>query len=690
MTPAVTVLDGSTFCVCDERGDVDGVATASGFFAADTRFLSRSVLTLAGARLDRLSHAQPAPHLATFVLRNPLAGGLLPNELSVARDRFVGDCMKERIAVENHGRRRVEVELALELEADFADIFVVKSLEPGFGEPPGDTTLPPPRPLERVDGNGSLVFADASFPARTVVHLSEPWREADGKARFPLSLEPGERWELAVFVQPQLNGTGALAPSSFERELDEEHRHAEESIATWQKTAPRLRAEWDDLVHTWNRSVADLAALRMRPDGSGVGQLLAAGAPWFMTVFGRDTLISALQTLVFGSELAETTLRALAALQATDDDPMRDAEPGKIIHEVRRGKAALAWADRYYGATDSTPLFLILLSEHWRWSGDDTLARELETTARRALEWIDGSGDRDGDGFVEYEQRAPIGIHNQTWKDSNDSMAFHDGGLARAPIAPVEVQGYVYDAKLRIAELAREVWRDAALAERLEREAAELQRRLDDAFWVADRGFYALALDAEKRQVDSLTSNVGHLLWSGVVPAERRAAVADALLGDRLWSGWGVRTMAHGEGGYNPLVYHNGTVWPHDNSLVAWGLARCGRRRDAERITYTMIEAATFFDYRLPEVFAGFSRGQTQFPVVYPTASSPQAWAAGTPVLLLQILLGLVPDRSARVLRSDASDLPRWADGIVLERVHAFGREWTARVVEGAVTVEER
>jgi len=212
---AVTVLDGSTFCVCDERGDVDGVATASGFFAADTRFLSRSVLTLAGARLDLLSRAQPAPHLATFVLRNPLAGGLLPNELSVARDRFVGDCMEERIAVENHGRRRVEVELALELEADFADIFVVKSLEPGFGEPPGNATLPPPRPLERVDGNGSLVFADASFPARTVVHLSEPCREADGKARFPLSLEPGERWELAVFVQPQLNGTAALAPSSF-------------------------------------------------------------------------------------------------------------------------------------------------------------------------------------------------------------------------------------------------------------------------------------------------------------------------------------------------------------------------------------------------------------------------------------------------------------------------------------------
>src|SRR3954452_6461991 len=467
---AVTVLDGATFCVCDERGDVDGVATASGFFAADTRFLSRSVLTLAGARLDPLSHDQPAPHLATFVLRNPIVDGLLPNELSIARERFVGDCMEERIAVENHGRRRVEVELALELEADFADIFVVKSLEPGFGEPPSNATLPPPRPLQRADGDTSLVFADESFPARTIVHLSEPWRETDGRARFPLALDPGERWQLAVFVQPQLNGTAELAPSSFERELVEEHRHAEESLASWQQTAPRLHAKWDDLVHTWNRSVADLAALRMRPDDSGVGQLLAAGAPWFMTVFGRDTLISALQTLVFGPELAETTLRELADLQAADDDPLRDAEPGKIIHEVRRGKAALAWADRYYGATDSTPLFLILLSELWRWSGNDTVPRELETNARRALEWIDVAGDRDGDGFVEYLQRAPVGIRNQTWKDSTDSMAFHDGSLARAPIAPVEVQGYVYDAKLRTAELAREVWGDVGLAERLERE----------------------------------------------------------------------------------------------------------------------------------------------------------------------------------------------------------------------------
>jgi glycogen debranching enzyme len=594
--------------------------------------------------------------------------------------------MEERITVENHGRRRVDVELALELEADFADIFVVKSLEPGFGTPT-DETLPPSRPPE-CSAEGSVVFADDSYPARTVVHLSEPFRESAGAARFALSLDPGSRWRLVVAVQPLLNGTAPLASASFARELDDERRRAEESLAAWRASAPRLRAPWDDLVHTWNRSVADLAALRMRADESERGRLLAAGTPWFMTVFGRDTLISSLQTLLFGPQLAASTLRVLAATQATEEDTERDAEPGKIIHEIRHGKAALAWTDRYYGTIDATPLFLVLLSELWHWTDDPTLARELEEPARRALAWIDGAADRDGDGLVEYERRSAHGIRNQTWKDSENSMAFHNGALAESPIAPAEVQGYVYDAKLRMAEIARAIWRDEGTAERLEREAAELRRRFDEAFWVADRGFYALGLDRDKRQIDSLCSNVGHLLWSGIVPDERRDAVADALMREQLWSGWGVRTMASDEGAYNPLVYHNGTVWPHDNSLVAWGLARSGRRHDAERILHATIEAAAHFDYRLPEVFAGFPRHRTRFPVVYPTASSPQAWAAATPVLLLQVVLGLVPDRASGALRSEAAGLPESLEGLVLDGVRAFDRRWTVHVEGGAVAVE--
>ena len=682
----LTVLDGSTFCVCDERGDVDGLATASGFFASDTRFLSRSVLTLAGARLDPLSHDHPTPQIASFVLRNPLAGGLRPNELVIERERFVGDCMEERIVVENHDRRRVDIELALELAADFADIFVVKDLEPGFGRPV-EVTLPEARPPERST-NGTLVFSDGSFPGRTAVHLSEAFEESDGVARFALSLEPGDRWRLVVGVQAELEGVEPLAAESFARELDEERREATRSLAEWQSAAPVLTAGWDDLVHTWNRSLADLGALRMRARELADGYLLAAGAPWFMTVFGRDTIISSLQSLLLGPELAAGTLRVLAATQATEDDAERDAEPGKIIHELRRGKAALAWVDRYYGTLDATPLFLVLLSELWRWTDDPALPLELEGAARRALAWIDSSADLDGDGLVEYERRSSHGIRNQIWKDSEDSMAFRDGTLAQPPIAPVEVQGYVYDAKLRTAEIAREIWGDDALAAKLESDAVELRRRFDEAFWLEDRGFYALGLDHEKRPIDSLTSNLGHLLWSGIVPDERREAIAGLLTGDALWSGWGVRTMAVGEGAYNPLVYHDGTVWPHDNSLVAWGLARSGRPADAARILRATVEAAAHFDYRLPEVFAGFAREHTGFPVVYPTASSPQAWAAATPLLLLQAVLGLAPDRAAGQLRSEAGCVPEWLEGLTLAGVRAFGRRWTVRVAGGTVGVE--
>jgi glycogen debranching enzyme len=684
----LTVLGGSTFCVCDERGDVDDLATASGFFASDTRFLSRSVLTLGGARLDPLSHDHPRPHVASFVLRNPLGSGLQPDELVITRERFVGDCMKERIVVENLGHRRIDSELGLDLAADFADIFVVKGLEPAFGKPV-DTTPPPSRPAERAAAR-TIVFSDDSLSGRTVVHLSERFDYSGGVVRFALSLAPGARWRLVVGVQPELEGVAPLSGASFVRELDEKQRRAERALAEWRQAAPALSEGWDDLVHTWNRSLVDLASLRMRLHETNDDHVLAAGAPWFMTLFGRDAIISSLQTLLLSPELAAGTLRVLAATQATHDDPERDAEPGKIIHELRHGKAARAWFDRYYGTLDATPLFLVLLSELWHWTDDSTLPLELEEAARRALAWIDRHADLDGDGFAEFERRCSGGLRNQIWKDSEDSMAFHDGTLATPPIAPAEVQGYVYDAKLRTAEIARDIWRDERLAGRLENEAAELRRRFDAAFWIEERGYYALGLDCDKRRIDSLTSNLGHLLWSGIVSGQRAEAVGDLLMRDGLWSGWGVRTMAAGEGAYNPLAYHNGTVWPHDNSLIAWGLARSNRARDAARILQALVEAAAHFGYRLPEVFAGFGRSDTRVPVEYPTASSPQAWAAGTPALLLRVVLGLVPDRKERVLRSEAEYIPDWLDELSFEGVHAFGRRWTVRVESGEVAVEPR
>jgi glycogen debranching enzyme len=295
----------------------------------------------------------------------------------------------------------------------------------------------------------------------------------------------------------------------------------------------------------------------------------------------------------------------------------------------------------YYGSADSTPLFLILLDETERWTGHAGLVQELEGVARAALAWIGDYGDRDGDGYVEYERGHAAGLENQCWKDSQNSILFADGSQSSLPRACCEIQGYVYDAKLRCARLARQFWHDPELADRLEHEAVELRRRFNEDFWLADRGYFALALDGDKRPVDSLTSNIGHLLWSGIVDDDKAESVARHLVGSRLFSGWGVRTMAEGDGGYNPIGYHIGTVWPHDNSLVAAGLARYGFHNEAAQIAFAMLEAAEFFEHRLPEAFAGYAREQTLYPVQYPTACWPQAWATGAPLLFIRLLVGL-------------------------------------------------
>jgi glycogen debranching enzyme len=520
------------------------------------------------------------------------------------------------------------------------------------------------------------------------VHLSPAPDEADGgAARYRLRIAPGERWQLGVAVQWLLDGTQEVDADAFEAGLRADRRERDASLAAWWGSVPRLHAPAEPtLERTWAQSLTDLAALRLRWARSGM--VPAAGLPWFMTLFGRDALITAFQELLLGSEAATGTLRALAEAQAETDDPERDAEPGKIVHELRRGKTARIWTDRYYGTVDATPLFLVLLSEQWRWSGDDAIALELEHAARRALDWIDAFGDRDGDGFVEYLRRASHGIDNQNWKDSYNSMVFHDGSLARAPIAPVEVQGYVYDAKLRMAELARCVWRDEATAVRLEGEAVTLRERFDATFWLPERGWYALGLDADKRPVDGLASNMGHLLWSGIVPADRIAEVAAKLVSGPLWSGWGVRTLAADEPAFDPLEYHNGTVWPHDNSLIALGLAQAGRREEAERVVRALLDCAPFFEYRLPELFAGGERRRDEAPGVVPTSARPQAWSAGTPLLLLRAQLGLEPDPDARALRVTADTLPAWLEGFALDRVPAFGRRWRVRVENGTASVE--
>ncbi len=624
--PQLRVLEGSTFCICDEVGDI--VERTHGLFADDMRVLSRLRLTVDGKRPLLLSSGTVDYFSAACFLRNPVSENLPLDAVSIKRERFVGEGMQDNVVLQNQTMSSVRLQLELELASDFADIISVKDWDFTLGNPEHARPLPEPVEPRWEDEHNQFVLTDEEGFARTQVILSRRGEMNGNGVVYDVLLEPRERWELRIDVLPSPIDGPPRPPHAVKRDFGAERSRVRDSLEVWQLRVPQIRASWDGMKHAFRQSVNDLAALRMRTDDeSGLGRLPAAGCPWFMTVFGRDTLITCLQTLVFGPELARSALRELAKLQATEDDASRDAEPGKIVHELRRGKCAANWFDRYYGSVDSTPLFLILLSEVWRWTDDTAFARELQEPALAALRWIDEYGDRDGDGFVEYERRTPRGLANQSWKDSGDSQRFSDGSTARGPIAPCEVQGYVYDAKRRICEVARDAWREPELAERLDREAEELRARFDDAFWIDDRGgYYALALDGEKRKVDSLCSNIGHLLWSGIVPPQR--------------------------------------VDP--------------------------IEAAGSFGNQLPEVFAGFARRDTPFPVQYPTAARPQAWAAGTPVLLLQILLGLQPDRRRQVLETVAPlDLPSWTGTARLAGVRAFGRGWDVRLGEGGVTISE-
>jgi glycogen debranching enzyme len=480
-----------------------------------------------------------------------------------------------------------------------------------------------------------------------VISLSEA-AELDGRtARLNLRVPPRGTWHLCLEYQVLADGddrppryTCAAGPRALDRDAHAQRMDVEVA------QAPRVRSDADVLEHAYQQAVRDFAALRiagerLSPDES----LLAAGIPWFLALFGRDTLIAALQSLPFQPGYATGALHALARRQGTAVDAQTDEEPGKILHEHRFGQQPRPrFSPRfpYYGTVDATPLFLILLSETYRWTGDRTLVQELRGNAVRALEWIDRYGDRDGDGYLEYHRTGPGGLTNQGWKDSWDSVRFQNGTVATGPIALGEVQGYVYDAKRRMAELF-DVLGEPERAAALRRQAAELKARFNRDFWLEVRGYYAEALDGAKRPVDSLTSNAGHLLWSGIADADKARVVADRLLSPELFSGWGIRTMGAGEGGYNPISYHNGSVWPHDTALIAAGLARYGLIA-AARVIGALLEAAEHFpSYRLPELFAGFDRLETGFPVEYPTSSSPQAWAAGSVLLAIQIMLGLQP-----------------------------------------------
>jgi glycogen debranching enzyme len=644
--PQVNCLEGSTFMVSDLIGDVGpDPDQVLGLFYRDMRHLSRWHLAIDGETLEILSNGATGYPSATFFLAGP--GSVYHNPtVSVIRERTLGkgsgEDLHEKLTVINSGREEIVIELSMTFDADFADLFEVKNKQ-----------LIKQGVISRhVSGQEvELLYRREDFERRTIIHADNA-RLSQGSADFLLRLKPGGSWSGTLQVSfesiapRQKTGAASDLPSStIKPRHDADHR---DQMDAWIDAAPILRASWDTLWHTYERSLRDLAALRLHaqalPEGAAIP---AAGLPWFMAVFGRDSLITSYQALPFVPQLAAATLRVLARRQATAWDDFRDAEPGKILHELRFGELTYFedWPQSpYYGSADSTPLFLILLDEYERWSGDTDLVRELEEQARAALDWLEHNGDLDGDGYLEYQRRnLQSGLENHGWKDSWDAIVYPDGRLASLPRATCELQGYAYDARIRTARLAREVWHDDATADRLERDAADLKARFNTDFWVEDGDFFALALDGDKNQVPTLASNMGHLLWSGIVDDSKAEAVVNHIMGDRLFSGWGVRTLATGQAAFNPLSYHDGTVWPHDNGLIAAGLARYRRREEAGRIAVAMFEAAGHFDHRLPEVFAGYPRSLTEFPVEYPTACSPQAWAAGTPLLLIRVLLGLEP-----------------------------------------------
>jgi glycogen debranching enzyme len=634
----VQILAGDTFIVTDDRGDVHpSPSSPSGLFSVDTRFLSTWVLTVDGEPLTPLSVDDLHYFESRFFLVPGTATHYVDAKLSVIREQMVGNNFTEQVTIINHFDQPVEISVRLEVASDFADIFEIKDVTKKKGN----------YYTEIEDSRLRLGYERNTYRRETIVATSAPGQIDPHGFTYTLHLDPNESWVTQLDVDTRAPGPHGRDLRMALKDHGQAQPELREDLRNWIDAAPRVSCDCQPLDSTYRRSLVDLAALRFSPMTLRGESLPAAGLPWFMTLFGRDSIFTSLQALPFAPQLAATTLRILATLQGSRVDDFRDEDPGKILHEMRYGETA-AFEEQphspYYGTADATPLFVVLLDEYERWSGDLALVKQLEPQARAALNWIDEYGDLMGNGYLAYQRRnEQTGLENQCWKDSWDAISYRDGRLPMFPRATCELQGYAYDAKIRAARLARLAWNDPAYADRLEAEAAALKERFNRDYWIEEGGYYALALAGDGTRVDSLSSNIGHLLWSDIVPPDRAARVAAHLLGPRLFSGWGVRTLAVGETRYNPIGYHVGTVWPFDNSFIAWGLRRQGFKEEAATIADGMIDAAGYFDGRLPEAFGGYDRSLTKYPVQYPTACSPQAWSTGTPLLLLRTMLGLEP-----------------------------------------------
>ncbi|HWH36123.1 MAG TPA: glycogen debranching N-terminal domain-containing protein [Acidimicrobiales bacterium] len=632
-TGSVTLVEGATFCISDGAGDIHA-GESQGLFFRDTRFLSSYQLRLNGLALQTLSSFVGDPFTATFVSRARPRPGRADSTLVAFRTRYVGRGMREDLTVRNFGDEPVPCLVELAIDVDFADLFEVKE---------GRVELGGERSLEVSEGHLSFSYYQDEARRGTVVSGHGLEVVEHHLMCAEVVIEPQGSWTACVELAPVIDEV-RVAPL-YRCGQPVARAAPTERLQRWRRQIPTVSSAHPGLEAVVARSQADLGALRIFDPDYPERAVVAAGAPWFMTLFGRDSLLTSWMAMLVDPELALGVVQTLARFQGEKVDPATEEEPGRILHEMRFGTAAslsLGGGSIYYGTADATPLFVMLLGELRRWGLAAEQVDRLLPHVDRAMEWIVDYGDRDGDGYVEYEKSSPRGLRNQGWKDSWDGVRDAAGRLGTGPIALCEVQGYTYAAYVARAHFAHEAG-DEATAAHFRQKAVELKTAFNRDFWLEDRQWFAMALDGDKRPLDALTSNMGHCLWTGIVDREKAPAVARHLLSPAMFNGWGIRTLATTMVGYNPISYHNGSVWPHDSALVTAGLMRYGFVEEAQRVVMGLLDAAGAVGGRLPELFGGLDRTELPVPLGYPASCSPQAWAAAAPLLLLRHLLRFDP-----------------------------------------------
>ncbi|MBX3236714.1 MAG: amylo-alpha-1,6-glucosidase [Nitrospiraceae bacterium] len=667
--PVVTINYGHAFLVSEFDGSVAD-ASEQGLYARDTRFISRYQLYIDGEPWVLLNSGAVTYFASRTCLVNPRVlterGVIEAGTVGLMLGRMVGEALHEDIDIRNYSGKPVRFNLELLIRADFADIFEVRSkAQTRRGNIETEWSSEQQRLVTR--------YAHDDFRRALTISVEQGTSEArygNGRIGFVVDLPPEGAWRACW--KYDISDGATLWPAPRECTHTCHEGHLARPVTEWKQVTTQLTTSNEEFYRLFRQSVEDMAALRLRADEEGSDDLLAAaGVPWFVSVFGRDSLIVSLQNMIVYPDFARGTLKRLAALQADMRDDDRDAEPGKIPHELRVGELAhfkLIPHTPYYGTADATILYILAWHEAWKWLGDEALIGDYESVILRCLQWIDDYGDRDGDGFQEYQTRSAKGYENMGWKDAGDAVRYPDGSLVKGPKALCELQGYVFDAKSRVAEWAESVG-NKDLAAKLQREAAGLQRQFEDRFWCEDLDFYAYALDGDKKPVKTIVSNAGHLLWSGIVRPDRAARVIRRLREPDMWSGWGIRTLSANHPAYNPFSYHNGSVWPHDNGIIALGFKRYGFAEEAAMIARDISGAGTYFLLnRLPELYAGVQREPGTFPVQYLGANVPQAWAAGSVFHLLRAILGLEADAPNRRLRLDPA-LPPWLPDLTLRQL---------------------